>query len=200
MSSPAKTVFLDRDGTLIVDRHHAFRPDEIELLGGVVEGLDLLQQADFKLVVITNQSGVARGYYGEEDVRAMHHSLREILLREGIRIRDFYHCPHYPDGSVPQYSYRCRCRKPEPGLILRAAGDLGIDLAESWVIGDAVSDIGAGFAAGCRTVLLAPGNGGIAPPPFATCSTGNLLEAARIILDHKVGASYGESTRHRASL
>ena len=200
MSAPAKTVFLDRDGTLILDKNHAFRPDGMELLEGVVGGLNLLQRTGFRFVVITNQSGVARGYYTEQDVRAMHRRLSEILLGEGIRVDEFYFCPHHPQGTVPQYSFKCTCRKPEPGMLLNAARNLGIDLAQSWVVGDAVTDIGAGFAAGCRTVLLTSLDGSAPPPPFATASAGNLLEAAQIIVSHGMDIANGEPTRHHASL
>ena len=154
MEALARAVFLDRDGTLIRDTGHAFRPADIELLDGVAAGLRRLQQAGYCLIVVTNQAGVAKGFFKEEDVFAMHRRLREILSREGVGIADFYYCPHHPDGSVPEYARRCDCRKPEPGLILRASRERSIELRDSWLIGNGLTDVQAGQTAGCRTVLL----------------------------------------------
>ena len=177
----ARAVFLDRDGTLIRDRHYGFDPDQIELLEGVVEGLRILQAADYRLVVITNQSGVARGYFGEADVRAMHRRLDAILGARGIRIDAYYYCPHHPEGVVAAYARACACRKPQPGLIHRASADLGLDLRRSWVVGDAPSDVLAGRAAGCQTALLTT-RGESQRDAVPTCAADSLLEAARIIV------------------
>lgn len=151
----ACAVFLDRDGTLIRDQHYAFRPERIELLEGVVKGLLVLQGAGYRLVVVTNQSGVARGYFGEADVVAMHRHLDALLRSQGVRVDGYYYCPHHPEGVVSGYTVACECRKPRPGLIYRARADVGIDLRRSWLVGDALSDVLAGRAAGCRTILLA---------------------------------------------
>lgn len=153
-SPQTPAVFLDRDGTIIVDKHYAFDPDGIELIDGAVDGLRLLQDAGFRLFVVTNQSGVARGYFGEDDVRAMHRRLDQLLRRRGVRIDQFLYCPHHPEGAVDDYAFSCLCRKPNPGLILQANVDQSIDLRRSWVIGDAPGDVLAGIRVGCKTVLL----------------------------------------------
>ena len=157
-----KAVFLDRDGTLIRNRHYGCDPDQIELLDGVVGGLRELQRASYRLVVVTNQSGIARGYFDEQRLAAMHRRLAELLAAHGVGITGFYHCPHHPEGTVSGYSGACDCRKPRPGMLLRAARDHGIDLAESWLVGDILDDIEAGRRAGCRSILIDLGSEG--PP------------------------------------
>ena len=153
-SPQTPAVFLDRDGTIIVDKHYACDPDGIELIDGAVDGLGQLQDAGFRLFVITNQSGVARGYFREDDVRAMHRRLDLLLRRHGVRIERFLHCPHHPHGTVADYAFPCVCRKPNPGPIWQANVDQSIDLRRSWVIGDAPGDVLAGVRAGCKTILL----------------------------------------------
>lgn len=198
----SKAVFLDRDGTLIRDKKYAFRPAEIELLDGVVAGLKLLQQADYRLIVITNQSGVARGFFKEEDVKAMHRRLSEMLLQEGIRISGFYYCPHHPDGCLPEYTFRCDCRKPEPGLILRASLERSIALSDSWLVGDFLTDVKAGLAAGCNTVLIREDLRTIEDPSLlpTTLVAKNFMDAVRIILSHGSGESDVQHHRHRAKI
>ncbi|MBI2953857.1 MAG: HAD family hydrolase [Chloroflexi bacterium] len=199
----ARAVFLDRDGTLIRDKKYAYRPEEIELLDGVLAGLRTLQQADFRLLVITNQSGVARGLFEEEDVRAMHRYLRELLLHDGVGISGFYYCPHHPDGCVPAYAFRCQCRKPEPGLILRASLEHGISLPDSWLIGDFVTDARAGLAAGCNTILINNGPYAIDDPAVGslTMVARDFTHAAKIILDHEIGEDDDvQPSRYRAKV
>jgi histidinol-phosphate phosphatase family protein len=140
-------VFLDRDGTIIRDRHYLADPAEIELLPRASEGLRLLRAAGFLLVVATNQSGVGRGYFGLETLERQHERLRELLVRHGVVLDAIYACPHAPDAG-------CTCRKPLPGLIVRAAEELGIDLRASWVVGDDARDADAGRAAGTHTIVL----------------------------------------------
>lgn len=184
--SAPRAVLLDRDGTVIQDRHYAFRPDDIELLDGAIAGLRSLQAAGYRLYVITNQSGVARGYFSESDVRAMHDRLDAILREADVHISGYYYCPHHPEGVVEGYSKVCECRKPRPGLIHRVSADDGIDLRHSWVVGNAPSDVQAGEAAGCRTVLLVPDNAdqpSPTPVPRARIAR-TLREAARIIRAH----------------
>ncbi len=202
MRPRTKAVFLDRDGTLIRDKKYAFRPAEIELLDGVVPGLRLLQQADYRLIVITNQSGVARGFFKEEDVRAMHRRLREMLLQEGIRISEFYYCPHHPDGCVTEYAFKCNCRKPEPGLVLRASREKSINLSNSWLIGDFLTDIRAGLAAGCNTILIREDPKTLEEPSLSplTMVAKDFISAVRIILDHESGESDVKLHRYRAKV
>jgi histidinol-phosphate phosphatase family protein len=151
-------IFLDKDGTLVEDRPYNVDPALIQLQGGAVEGLRLLRRAGYRLIVISNQSGVARGYFPESALVAVERRLRELLAAAGIGLDGFYYCPHHPDGSVERYTRICRCRKPAPGLIEQAAADHDVDLASSWFVGDILDDVEAGRRAGCRTVLIDNGN------------------------------------------
>lgn len=149
-----KAVFLDRDGTLIRNPHYGCDPARIELLDGVVEGLLALQRASFTLVIVTNQSGIARGYFSEQDLANLHRHLVEQLAQQSVRIAGIYYCPHHVEGIVAAYALACDCRKPRNGMLLAAAWDLGIDLHESWMVGDILDDVEAGKSAGCRSVLI----------------------------------------------
>jgi D-glycero-D-manno-heptose 1,7-bisphosphate phosphatase len=186
MTSRARAVFLDRDGTLVHPRHYPSRPEELILYDGIGADLRALQEAGFRLVVITNQSGLARGLFTEDDLRLMHDHLERELARSGVRIDGIYYCPHHPDGSVPDLAIRCDCRKPQPGLLLRAAADLGLDLARSWFIGDILDDCEAGNRAGCRTVLVdlateAPPTDLLRQPTFIARDTQHALTLIRAV-------------------
>ncbi len=162
----AKTpaLFIDRDGTLVEARHYPSRPEDLVLYPGIGPGLRLLQGAGWKLVVITNQSGIARGLFTEDDLGRMHDHLRAELAAQGVTIDAIFHCPHHPEGTVADLAISCGCRKPRPGMLLAAANQLGIDLAASWMLGDILDDIEAGTRAGCRTVLVDIGTE--SPPTF----------------------------------
>ncbi|MDP9371056.1 MAG: HAD family hydrolase, partial [Chloroflexota bacterium] len=149
-----RAIFLDRDGTLVHPRHYPARPEDLVLFDGIGPGLRALQAAGFRLVVITNQSGLARDLFTEADLARMHDHVRGELARREVRLDGVYHCPHHPDGVVPALAVRCDCRKPQPGLLLRAAADLDLDPARSWFLGDILDDVEAGHRAGCRTVLV----------------------------------------------
>jgi D-glycero-D-manno-heptose 1,7-bisphosphate phosphatase len=149
-----RAVFLDRDGTLVHPRHYPARPADLELYHGIGPGLRRLQRAGFRLIVITNQSGIARGMFTEQDLEVMHAHLRRELARSGVRLDAIYHCPHHPAGLIPELSFRCECRKPEAGMLLRAAEELAIDCSRSWLIGDILDDVQAGHSVRCRTVLV----------------------------------------------
>jgi D-glycero-D-manno-heptose 1,7-bisphosphate phosphatase len=153
-----KAIFLDKDGTLVVDVPYNVDPRRIELAPGVATGLKRLSEAGFKLVVVSNQSGVAHGLFGEEALRGVMLRLTELLGEHDVRLDGFYYCPHHPQGKVAEYVRACGCRKPMPGLIERAARDLQIDVARSWMIGDILDDVEAGHRAGCRSVLIDNGN------------------------------------------
>ena len=153
---PNKAVFLDRDGTLIVNRHYGSDPDGIELLDGVTEGLVALREAGYKLLLVSNQSGVARGYFDEGAVARMHDRLQRLLDRHGAALDGLEYCPHHPDGIAPPYAVECSCRKPAPGMLRRAARKHGVNLSASWMVGDIEADIAAGHRAGARTVLVGP--------------------------------------------
>jgi len=157
-----RAVFLDRDGTLVHPRRYPSSADDLRLYEGIGPELCAVQQRGFLLVVITNQAGIARGLFTEEDLEAMNDHLRAELARLSVRLDGIYHCPHHVDGVIPALSISCDCRKPAPGMLLCAASDLDIDLTESWFVGDILDDIEAGRRAGCRTVLV---DLGTEPPP-----------------------------------
>ena len=156
--APAHAVFLDKDGTLIVDVPYNVDPARIVLAPGAEEGLARLHAAGYLLVVITNQSGVARGRFEVEALGPVEARLRELLAGFGVPLAGFAFCPHHPEGVVAEFAVACDCRKPAPGMIVRAAAELGIDPARSWFVGDILNDVEAGHRAGCRTVLLDVGN------------------------------------------
>lgn len=153
-----KAVFLDKDGTLIEDVPYNVDPERIQLTQGAVEGLQLLDAAGYQLIVITNQSGVARGYFPESALVAVEVRSRQLLAEIGVSLAGFYYCPHHPDGVVQELAITCSCRKPEPGMLLYAADKHGIDIQESWFVGDILNDVEAGRRAGCRTILIDNGN------------------------------------------
>ncbi len=180
-----RAVFVDKDGTLVTDVPFNADPARVELTPGAAEGLRMLAEAGFGLFVVSNQSGVARGHFGEDALPAIEARLRELLTAEGVAIEAFYWCPHHPEGAEERYAVLCSCRKPEPGLLLRAAAEHGIDLASSWAVGDILDDVGAGRRAGCRAVLV--DNGGetewvMAPWRTPDYVAADLADAARYIV------------------
>lgn len=151
-------VFLDRDNTLIANDGDLGDPAAVKLLPGVAEGLLRLKSSGFRIVVVTNQGGVARGRYGENDVERVHRRVAELVDASsgGERVIDrFYYCPYHPDGTVPEYRREHPWRKPQPGMLLQATEDLRLDLDRGWMVGDQPRDVLAGRAAGCRTVMIA---------------------------------------------
>lgn len=158
MSAANKAVFLDKDGTLVVDLPYNVDPDRMALMPGAGEALRRLNDAGYALIVVSNQSGVARGLFAESALPAVEQRLREMLAGYGVALAGFYYCPHHPAGAALEYAIECDCRKPAPGLILRAAAEHGIDLEGSWMIGDILNDVEAGRRAGCRTILFDNGN------------------------------------------
>jgi D-glycero-D-manno-heptose 1,7-bisphosphate phosphatase len=180
-----RAVFLDKDGTLVEDVPYNVDPGRVRLAPGAVEGLTALDGAGYRIAVITNQSGVARGYFPEGALAGVGRRLQELLAGFGVGLAGFYYCPHHPDGRVPAYAVACRCRKPEPGLLHRAARELGVCLGQSWVVGDILDDVEAGRRAGCRAVLIDNGNEtewrrGPGREPHHVAA--DLAEAARLIL------------------
>lgn len=143
-----KAAFLDRDGVINTDHGYVYRWDQFEFMPGVEDALLGLQQRGYKLVIVTNQSGIARGYFGETELAALNERLTQHLAAKGIHLAGIYHCPHHPDEGLADLKVHCDCRKPAPGLILRAARDLDLDIAASLLIGDKPSDIEAGQRAG----------------------------------------------------
>jgi histidinol-phosphate phosphatase family protein len=153
-----RAVFLDKDGTLIEDIPYNVDPEKIRLAPGAAEGLAMLHESGYRLVVVSNQSGVARGHFAEQALAGVERSLRRLLEAFGVPLDGFYYCPHHPDGTVAPYAVECSCRKPAPGMLRRAAAELRLDLSESWMIGDILDDVECGRRAGCRTVLIDNGN------------------------------------------
>ena len=178
-----RAVFLDRDGTLVYPRHYPSRPQELRLYEHLGPGLRQLRKAGFHLVVITNQAGIARGYFTEDDLRLMHEYLSGELARLGVQLDAIYHCPHHPDGVIPELAFRCECRKPAPGMLLAAAADLDIDLARSWLVGDILDDVEAGKRAGCRSILVDLGTESLPTQPLRSPDfvARNTVHALRII-------------------
>ena len=146
-----KAIFLDRDGTINRDVHYCHEAGQFELLPTVPEAISLLNQNGFKVIVITNQSAIARGYLTHEGLSQIHQRMLEVLSEFGAIVNGIYYCPHHPDD-------KCGCRKPETGLFEQAARDHDIDIQISYMIGDMATDIKAGLNAGCRTVLVTNGN------------------------------------------
>jgi D-glycero-D-manno-heptose 1,7-bisphosphate phosphatase len=187
-------VFLDRDGTLIEERGYLGRLEEISLFDDAPEALRLLRDAGYALVVVTNQAGVARGFFDEAFVQEAHRHLASLLANEGLVLDGYYYCPHHPDGVVPAYSRTCRCRKPGPGMVEQAAADLGLDVDHSFVVGDKWLDIELATNAGARGLLVRTGygagvehDGATTARPVAIVDT--LLDAAHEILRRSPTAS-----------
>ena len=177
-------VFLDRDGTINVDRGYTSSPDDLEFLPGAIEGLRLLREAGFTLVVITNQSGVARGFYSEADVHAFHDEMNRRLAEHGAQIDRFYYCPHHVDGVVPRYRRQCDCRKPGDALYRQAINDLDLDPRRSFGIGDKPTDLEPAVTLGATGVLVGdsePGTSG----GTRLVQVDGLFDAARLILEHE---------------
>ncbi|MEU3771947.1 HAD family hydrolase [Streptomyces sp. NPDC032472] len=158
-------VFLDRDGTVTEPRHYPSRPEDLVLQQGVGRALRELEDRGWALVIVTNQSGLARGLFPLQGLDAMHRHLRTLLAEYGVTLDGIYACPHHEDGAVDGLSFRCGCRKPEPGLLRWAAEELDLDLSASWMVGDFASDIEAGRRAGCRTAWVGR------PPPYDPAGT-----------------------------
>ena len=172
-----KTVFLDRDGTIAHDAQYCSRPEDFQLLEGAAEAISLLKHHGFLVIIITNQSGLARGYFNEEALDNIHRKMRDELARGGTAIDGLYYCPHHPDDG-------CNCRKPQPGLVRQALAEHDIDLTLSYFVGDLPIDIELGKAIGCRTVLVTQDRRDIdAQAVGADYVAPTILDAARYIVD-----------------
>ncbi|HYK77328.1 MAG TPA: HAD family hydrolase [Daejeonella sp.] len=180
-------IFIDKDGTLIRNIPYNVDPELVVLEDNSIEGLKLLGEKGYKLIVISNQSGIACGYFSEKDLCAVKEKLHALLENCGIELSGFYFCPHDVNGIIQQYAIDCYCRKPKPGLLLYAAEVNNIDLSNSWMIGDILNDVEAGNRAGCNTILINNGNEtewqtGEFRTPTTICS--NINQAAGYILNH----------------
>ena len=159
MEEKNRAVFMDRDGTINEEVGYLSRMDDLKVYPRAIEAIRLINAAGMKAVVITNQSGIARGYITEDFVRSVHERINELLGAEGARIDGFYFCPHHPIHGNGIYKQDCNCRKPKPGLLLQAAAEMDIDLARSYMIGDMLKDIEAGKKAGAKGILVKTGYG-----------------------------------------
>ncbi len=190
-----KAIFLEKDGTLVEDlpRHLEPRmklcvePRLIRLGSGTGPALRLLARLDYRFFVISHQPGIAHGRFPESTMEAVGDRLTDLLFRENLTLEGFYYCPHDPLGTVAPYAIECHCRKPQPGLLLKASFEHMIDLRASWVIGDVLHDVEAGNRAGCRTVLLDNGKESewrVGPRRIPTRMAPDLYAAAVLIADH----------------
>ena len=168
MSEKRKAVFLDRDGTINIDKGYLYRISDFEFLPGAVDALKMLQSAGYLLIIITNQSGIGRGYYTEEDFMRLNDYMKAELAKSGVNISGVYYCPHLPDAEVERYRKICDCRKPATGLFERAVKDFNIDLSRSYAIGDKERDCAICSVSDCKGFLIGR-------------DVSNLYEAAEII-------------------
>ena len=188
MAVTKPAVFLDRDGTIIEDVGYLRHLDQIAFYPWSADAIRALNRAGLPVVLITNQSGIARGMLTEALVEAAHRRIAERLAAGGARIDAYYYCPHHPQGKVEPFARACDCRKPACGMIARAAADLGLDPSRSFVVGDTWLDVGAARAAGARAILVRRGRGRQHDPPpapdglHADAMVDNLAAAASWIL------------------
>jgi len=184
-----RIIFLDRDGTLNEEVNYLYRKEDLRILDGVPQAIRLWKQQGYKIVVVTNQAGVARGYYRESDVKALHAYMNELLGAQGAEVDHFFYCPHHPVHGIGPYKISCHCRKPETGMLEMAEQYYQVDKAHSWMIGDTLNDVKAGRNYGVRTVLVGTGYGA-AQRESAGAQEGQpydiyaetLMDAARAIL------------------
>ncbi|MDR2199452.1 MAG: HAD family hydrolase [Deltaproteobacteria bacterium] len=179
MDEKKTAVFLDRDGTLNMDKGYTYLYENWEWLPGTLKALKLLNKTGANLVVVTNQAGIAKSLYTEKDVLLLHKKIDADLKKEGVVVSGWYYCPHHPDFTGP-----CECRKPKTGMFKKAAKDLNISLKDSYMVGDKKSDIEAGLNAGMRLVILVRTGYGdlleVIPPGVRVAE--NISEATNIIL------------------
>lgn len=180
-----RAVFLDRDGTINIEREYLHRPEDFEFIAGAPLAIKLLKDAGFHVIVVTNQSGVGRGYYAESAVHDLHRYVDSELARADTGIDAYYFCPHHPEHAQGPYRKVCECRKPLAGMLFQAAIDFSLDLASSFMIGDKLADVEAGLTAGCRSMLVRTGYG--AAEAEKLCMDvpvyDDILTAARAIID-----------------
>ena len=203
----AAVIFLDRDGTMNREVNYLHRPEDLELIPGTGEAVGLFKKAGYQVIVVTNQAGVARGYYTEEEVKALHLYMNGLLEQEGGHVDAFYYCPHHPEHGIGKYKVNCCCRKPGIGMFEEAQRHLpgGIDKSRSFMIGDKLLDTEAGHNFGIRSILVGTGYGkemrkkqeadGLAAED-GSCTAGSydyyadsLLEAARAIVSGEIPVS-----------
>ena len=184
-----KAIFLDRDGTIVVHEPYLSSLDQLKLLPNAVEGIRLFKKSGYLVIVITNQSGIARGVFDEERLTLIHKKLMRMLKDEGIEIDDIYYCPHHTEGVIEQYTLDCDCRKPKPKMLLNAAKQHNVNLTQSLMIGDSEVDMLAGKNAGCTCVLIknaCSNNTSVTSMADTDYVVKDLLEAAILFTQHKI--------------
>ncbi|MHC4623745.1 MAG: D-glycero-alpha-D-manno-heptose-1,7-bisphosphate 7-phosphatase [Planctomycetota bacterium] len=182
-----KAIFLDRDDTLIEDLGYINHPDQVKLLEGVPEALSEFRNLGYKLIVVSNQSGVARGIVTEKVLAQIHDRLKQLLAEKGASLDKIYYCPYHPDGVIARYRKDSDWRKPNPGMLLAAAKEINIDLSRSWLIGNSPRDIQAGLRAGCKTILICPPSHSNQPRfdgPSPDHKAVNIREVVNIVKKH----------------
>ncbi|SFT66580.1 D-glycero-D-manno-heptose 1,7-bisphosphate phosphatase [Selenomonas sp. GACV-9] len=153
-----KAVFFDRDGTLNVDIHYLHRPEDFAWIEGAKEAIKYVNDLGYLAILVTNQSGVARGYYPEEDVKRVYDWMNGELARIGAHLDALYYCPHHPEGKIPQYAKACTCRKPQTGMVDKACTDYGIDRSQSYFVGDSDGDMECARRAGLTPIRYGAGS------------------------------------------
>lgn len=154
-----KAIFLDRDGTLNIEKEYLYQEKDLELEEGTIEALQILRDLGYLLLVVTNQSGVARGYYSEEDLISFHEAFQRKLMEQGQKIDKFYYCPHHPEKGIGKYKQDCNCRKPNPGMLEQGIQEFDIDRESSFMVGDKIADVQAGARAALTPILVRTGYG-----------------------------------------
>lgn len=154
-----RAILLDRDGTINIEKDYLYKIEDFEFEKNVVEGLKILSSMGYIFIVVTNQSGIARGYYTEQDLEVLNNHIGKLLEKEGVKIEKFYFCPHHPEKGVGKYKVECNCRKPNTGMLDAAVQEFDIDKKKSFMIGDNISDIEAGIRAGITPILVKTGHG-----------------------------------------
>lgn len=180
-----RAVFLDRDGVIVEDSNYVYRTDQLRLIPGSAEAIKLLNENCFLTIIVTNQAGVAKGYFTERDIMLFNNSMKEMLIEHGAHIDAIYYCPHHPDAKIEKYKINCYCRKPKPGMLEEAEKDFNIDIKQSFMIGDKLSDVNAGKYVGCRTIMVLTGYGKYEPKnDRIDYIAQNLYSAVRYILSY----------------
>ncbi len=154
-----KCIFLDRDGNINVEKDYLHKSEDFEFEAGALEAIKTFSDSDYLIIVVTNQSGIARGYYTEEDLVSLQEYMKSLIVKAGGRVDGYYYCPHHPDKGIGKYKKICSCRKPESGMFLEADNDFGIDFKNSIIVGDKISDVEAGKKLGMRSILVRTGHG-----------------------------------------
>ncbi|MBE0575126.1 MAG: D-glycero-beta-D-manno-heptose 1,7-bisphosphate 7-phosphatase [Desulfuromonadales bacterium] len=175
-----RAIFLDRDGTINVEKDYLHKVEDFEFLPGTPQAIKRLKDGGFLVIVVSNQSGIGRGYFDEQAVETLHEHIQAELAAYGTSIDAFYFCPHHPEHGLDHYKVDCDCRKGAPGMLLQAAEDYNIDLPRSFMIGDKLADIEAGERAGCTPILVLTGYGKVAQrqQEFATVEKCRDLDCA----------------------